>query len=222
MILYIIRHGETDWNVQHKNQGVTDIPLNENGRRLAKITGDALKSVRFDLIISSPLSRAVETARIITKGTNIPLYEDDRIMEIDWGKWEGLNSRDQSIEAMQYQLRLYFEKPWEFSGAPDGENMYQVYQRVSQFCSELSRDKKMKDKTVLLSTHGTIVRHIMNYYLKDEDKVDFWRGAFPRNCSVSILKVLNQETELLMKDAFYYEDSMSPDYYCMDDFIDEA
>ena len=58
MVLYFIRHGETSWNVEGKMQGQTDIPLNENGIRLAKITGEALKDVPFDFAISSPLKRA--------------------------------------------------------------------------------------------------------------------------------------------------------------------
>lgn len=62
MKIYLIRHGETSWNTLGRLQGRTDIELNENGIRLAKITGEKLKDVHFDLAIASPLKRAYETA----------------------------------------------------------------------------------------------------------------------------------------------------------------
>ena len=68
MIIYMMRHGETDWNVHHLFQGRTDIPLNENGRKVAEWTRDGLKDVHFDVAFCSPLSRAKETAQIILEG----------------------------------------------------------------------------------------------------------------------------------------------------------
>lgn len=63
--LYIVRHGETDWNKMGKYQGITDVPLNENGLNQAKACGQALKDVKFDRILSSDLSRALVTAEVI-------------------------------------------------------------------------------------------------------------------------------------------------------------
>ena len=65
MKIYLIRHGETSWNTLGRLQGRTDIELNENGIRLAKITGEKLKDVHFDLAIASPLKRAYETAGLV-------------------------------------------------------------------------------------------------------------------------------------------------------------
>ena len=90
MKLYIIRHGETPWNAEERLQGQTDIPLNENGIRLAKITGEALKDVPFDFAISSPLKRARQTAELVLAGRQIPVLEDARIEELSFGSWEGL------------------------------------------------------------------------------------------------------------------------------------
>ncbi len=64
MRLYIMRHGETSWNALKKIQGIADIPLNEKGRALAKVTGEALKEIKFDLVITSPLCRAKETCQV--------------------------------------------------------------------------------------------------------------------------------------------------------------
>ena len=76
MILYIIRHGETEWNKMGKMQGRTDISLSEDGRKLAQKTADGLKNVKFDYIFSSPLERAYETAYIIRGSRDLPIQAD--------------------------------------------------------------------------------------------------------------------------------------------------
>ena len=73
MKLYIMRHGETAWNVEGRLQGQTDTELNENGVRLAKVTAEGLKNIPFDLGISSPLRRAKHTAELVLAGRNVPL-----------------------------------------------------------------------------------------------------------------------------------------------------
>ena len=85
MKIYLIRHGETSWNTLGRLQGRTDIELNENGIRLAKITGEKLKDVHFDLAIASPLKRAYETAGLVLGDRNIPILTDERIEEISFG-----------------------------------------------------------------------------------------------------------------------------------------
>lgn len=92
MKLYIIRHGETDWNKQRRLQGQSDTELNEYGIRLAQITGEALKDIRFDHIFSSPLKRAYRTAEIIRDGRTVPIVTDDRLKEIGFGINEGVSS----------------------------------------------------------------------------------------------------------------------------------
>lgn len=98
MKLYIIRHGETAWNVEGRLQGQTDTELNENGVRLAKVTAEGLKNIPFDLGISSPLRRAKHTAELVLAGRNVPLTTDDRLMELSFGSWEGLGCRANNFE----------------------------------------------------------------------------------------------------------------------------
>ena len=85
MKLYIMRHGETAWNVEGRLQGQSDTELNENGVRLAKVTAEGLKNIPFDLGISSPLRRAKHTAELVLAGRNVPLTTDDRLMELSFG-----------------------------------------------------------------------------------------------------------------------------------------
>ena len=88
-MLYIMRHGRTDWNVRHKLQGRTDIPLNEEGRRMAEKAGEEYRDVPLDICYSSPLVRARETAEIVLSGRNIPILTDDRLREMSFGEYEG-------------------------------------------------------------------------------------------------------------------------------------
>lgn len=89
MILYIVRHGETEWNKMGKIQGKTDISLSEDGRKLAQKTADGLKNIKFDYIFSSPLERAYETACIIKGDRDIEIVKDERLIEVGFGLYEG-------------------------------------------------------------------------------------------------------------------------------------
>ena len=87
--LYLVRHGQTDWNLAGKLQGQTDIPLNETGRQQAKQAKKLLGNLSFDAVYSSPLSRAVETAQLISGHSTLQIITDERIKEIAFGQWEG-------------------------------------------------------------------------------------------------------------------------------------
>ena len=84
MKLYIIRHGETEWNVQKRLQGVSDTNLNEKGIEMAKQTAEALKEIPFACCFTSPLKRAKDTAMYILRDRQVPVYEDARIREISF------------------------------------------------------------------------------------------------------------------------------------------
>ena len=92
MKLYIIRHGETEWNVQKRLQGVSDTNLNEKGIEMAKQTAEALKEIPFACCFTSPLKRAKDTAMYILRNRQVPVYEDARIREISFenGRAENL------------------------------------------------------------------------------------------------------------------------------------
>ena len=89
MRLYLVRHGETDWNTERKLQGQVDIPLNEFGKNLAVKTGKGLENIRFDVCFTSPLQRARQTAELILAGRDVQIIDDDRIIEMSFAEWEG-------------------------------------------------------------------------------------------------------------------------------------
>ena len=111
MRLYIIRHGETDWNVARRFQGRSDIPLNGEGRRLALITAQALGGIPFTKIYTSPLKRAYETAMIIKGARDIPVIEEQRIIEIGFGEYEGLCCGKDNYNIPDPGFMNFFNRP---------------------------------------------------------------------------------------------------------------
>ena len=90
MRIYLIRHGQTDWNVEGKVQGSTDIPLNETGRRQAACLAKGMAGRPVVQIFSSRLKRAFETARTVGESQNVRVETGEGLEEISFGVWEGL------------------------------------------------------------------------------------------------------------------------------------
>ena len=203
MKLYIIRHGETPWNAEGRLQGQTDIPLNENGIRLAKITGEALKDVPFDFAISSPLKRARQTAELVLAGRQIPVLEDARIEELSFGSWEGLGCRKANFEIPSEHFQDFYKDPFHFQTAADGETIEQLCVRTKAFWDDLVNNPDWQDKTILIASHGCACRGILhNVY---EDKTDFWHGKVPPNCAVNIVSAEDGKAVLEAEDKIYYD-----------------
>ncbi len=201
MLLYIIRHGETSWNVMRKIQGATDIPLNENGIRLAKITGEKLADVPFDAAISSPLQRAYKTAQLVLGHREIPIETDERIQEISFGDLEG----EQLLQVdPSHPFFSFFSDAYHYVPARNGESIYDICDRTHRFYEDLIHREDLREKTVLIATHGCAVRALLQPLYGDTD--DFWQGGVCPNCGVNIVEVKDGKAALLEKDKIYYED----------------
>lgn len=124
----LIRHGETDWNIEGRYQGQADPPLNSKGVRQAHFLAREISQTSIDLFYSSPLKRAYETAKILAESLNVPLYRDARLMEIHQGEWQ--TKLRSEISALYPDLfRLWETKPWDMT-PPGGESLTQVQKRV--------------------------------------------------------------------------------------------
>ncbi|MCD7838086.1 MAG: histidine phosphatase family protein [Clostridiales bacterium] len=173
MKLYLVRHGETDWNRANKVLGRTDIPLNETGRRQAKQLAERLSGIPLNLIYTSPLSRAVQTGQTIAeKQLTCGCRAESRLIEQDFGVFEGVPRDDPSYQA---EKRNYFRR------YPGGESYFDVVARVYPFLYQM-RDTAGEDKKVLIVTHGGICRIITNYFqeMSNEEFASFTM----RNCEI--------------------------------------
>ena len=102
MRLYIIRHGETEWNKEKRMQGQRDIMLDQEGIRLAALTGKGMQDVPIDIAISSPLLRAKQTAQLVLANRAVPIITDERIQEMSFGDWEGESISDSKVVPQEF------------------------------------------------------------------------------------------------------------------------
>lgn len=203
MRLYMIRHGETDWNVVRRLQGRADIPLNEEGRRLARITSKALEEVDFSVIYTSPLLRAKETATIIKADRDIPMIEEERIQEISFGIYEGYHCGKDNYDIPDPAFIHFFEKPECYHPPQGAESIEQLCKRTSDFLQELIHNKTMEKETVLISTHGAALRGLLSS-INMGGIENFWKGGVHKNCAVTILDVNDGQISLLEEGKIYY------------------
>lgn len=177
MKLYIMRHGETSWNADNRILGSTDIPLNEKGREQAHRAAEELKSIDIDIIYTSELSRAKETGLTVASlQKNCKVFHESCLNEHDFGEFEG---KDRTSEEYQLEKRKCFRR------YPGGESFLDVAARVYPFVSRLLADPDMKDKTVLIASHGGICRVISSYF-RDMENEEFVSFAMP-NCGFSLI-----------------------------------
>ena len=164
MKILVTRHGQTSWNVLGKIQGQTDIELNETGRIQARETGESIKNEDIDLIITSPLKRARETAEIINKNFNVNIIEDRRLMERCFGEYEGLTKEERKkLKEINPEINdiWNYTKNVTFNSM---ETMQAFCNRVYEFLDEIV--EKYKDKNILLVTHGGTSLPIIYYLTK--------------------------------------------------------
>ncbi|MEY2900434.1 MAG: hypothetical protein RL247_600 [Actinomycetota bacterium] len=147
---YLVRHGETEWNRIRRIQGVSDIPLNDTGRAQAAAVGDILAKHRFDLIVSSPLSRALETARIISRRLGMPLpLVVPELIERNYGDAEG-----------QTRAELDSQYP-PGSEIPGREERASVTARAVRTLQDLA--VRHPDADILAVAHGGLIRSVVDY-----------------------------------------------------------
>jgi broad specificity phosphatase PhoE len=152
-LLYLARHGETDWNLAGRWQGHTDIALNRTGHSQAQAMADALAQVAIATIVSSDLSRAFETARVVGERLGVPVaYMDADLRERSFGLFEGL-TRDQCVTLHPQAWRAWVED----HRAPEGaESRAAVMLRVTRAIDRIAQ--RADGGPVLVVTHGGALR----------------------------------------------------------------
>lgn len=169
MKLYIARHGETTWNAQNKVSGRTDVPLTERGIEQARRLAEKMSGLPVDVIFASPLQRARQTAECIAEKLGLPVLTEERLIEQDYGIYEGVDCRTQAFLNNKRQFAFRY---------PQGESMMQVAARTYGLIGELQR--KYRGKNVLLVCHGGVIR-VMKTYFSDMNNEEFFHYSMD-NC----------------------------------------
>ena len=177
-MIYIIRHGQTEMNNVKALQGRSDHPLNETGVKQAEDTAKLLadQGIKFDYVFSSPLIRAVQTAKLISP-ENEPVV-DERLIEMDYGKYEGLE-----LSNMPPEIKFFFS---DFVNNPAPDTMEQlpaVVDRLGEFLEEI---KGLKGN-ILISTHAIAMKGALEYLTPDSNG-SYW-SKYIGNCAVYAVPV---------------------------------
>lgn len=148
MRIWLVRHGQTAWNKAHRAQGHTDIPLDEVGRQQALLVGRAMAELPIERVISSDLSRALDTGKQISGAANISISVDDRLRERSFGEWEGEDfptiAERFPVMADEQGVSRNHVRP------PGGESFADVYARLQDFTEELIS----RNENTVIATHG--------------------------------------------------------------------
>ena len=149
MRLLLVRHGETDWNAEQRFIGRTNLPLSQKGKRQAHALAQRLTEEHVDVIYTSDYQRASQTASIIAESLQKPVTKDERLRELDFGRWEGL-TMDQIQKSHPGEFTRWMAEPR--TSPPDGESLFQLHARVNSLLNELLSNHQ--NDTVALVAHG--------------------------------------------------------------------
>ncbi len=193
MKIGLIRHGMTDWNVERRAQGQTDIPLNHVGKDQAIALANRLTGENWDLIISSHLSRAYATAKAIADKLNIPLYKDERLQERGFGLLEG------TTEAERVEKWGTSWKDIDFGEESTTDVRKRSLSAIEEACLQYP------NKRILFVSHGATLKQLFITLLKDET---FDKGF--HNTSLSIFEKQDNNWECtLLNCSVHLEQTMN-------------
>lgn len=179
-MLYIMRHGRTDWNDRHKLQGSTDIPLNEEGRRMAEKAAQEYGDIPLDVCWCSPLIRARETAEIVLRGRNVPIRTDDRLKEMSFGEYEGLEN---SFSIPDCPVNVIFQAPEKYVRSVGGaETFDELFARTGSFLRDVAEPLVQEGKNVLIVGHGAMNLSIISQ-VRHLPIEEFWSPGI-ENCKM--------------------------------------
>lgn len=160
--LLLVRHGTTEWVDKHILHGVTDIPLNENGKRQAREAATALKSINTQRLYSSPLTRCRQTAEIIKEKLGRDIIELEGLRELNFGWLEGRPFRDHSSQEFSRLIKLYDHFAHRVIRALTGEPIKQFRSRVMADWVRILEENP--EGTVIIVGHSAVFNTILIHY----------------------------------------------------------
>lgn len=193
-IIYLTRHGETEWNTENRLQGWKDSPLTAKGRQHAKQLGQRLQDTTFQAVYSSPSERTFETAQLICEGRTVAIQTDVRLKEIHLGEWEG-KTHDCLKQSDAEAYTAFWETPHLYI-SKTGENFEVLQNRLVEFLKEIQ--VKHPEEMVLIVTHGIAIKVLLSHF-KRTGIEELWKSSFIHGTSLTIVESTEQGDIILME-----------------------
>lgn len=217
MELYIVRHGKTVWNQAGLIQGSSDVELLPEGIEMARQTGIGLQDVKFDAIYSSPLSRALDTAKLIKGDRHIEIVTDKRLTEMDFGVCEGkkyipkaeaeqikkIGKSKTGTENSGLLLEGFWDSPDTYEPPEKGESFHQVCKRAADFIKYIEFQYE-DEQRILVVAHAALNQAIFTQ-LEGLDVKDFWKHGKQLNCAVTIAENNSGKWCIKERNRIYYK-----------------
>lgn len=170
-ILGLLRHGQTDWNIEFRLQGTTDVPLNQKGVEQAQQAAAAISAEDWDVVVSSPLTRARQTAELVSNALNLgEIAISELLLERSFGEAEGLKFED-------------WKRDYPDGHVPGGETLEQLAKRAWELLDQIAIE--YPGKRVLAVSHGALIRKLIKLVSAGELPRD---GERFQNASLSLLR----------------------------------
>lgn len=174
---YIVRHAQTEWNVEERFQGQLDSPLTKNGRKKIKETAKKLENIEFEKVYTSELGRTIETAEMIIennkKNNKLKLNKMKELNEIYFGQWQGMTYSEifekypENGHNYFYNTKNYNAKSIKAESLQEGLDRF-----LKGMLKIVFENEKLNDKNILIVTHGTVIELFLNYILNKENDLD--------------------------------------------------
>ncbi|MCL5069486.1 MAG: alpha-ribazole phosphatase [Actinobacteria bacterium] len=182
--LFLIRHGQTEWNSQGRYQGAQDTILTETGIKQAKLAKKYLSRVNFTNFYSSPMKRALQTANIITEGLNIKINIRESLKELNFGKWEGMTFEDINT-SYKRDYQNWLSDPYNNS-PPGGESFKVLLERAGNEINKIV-DENAEGSNVGVVTHGGVIIALLINWLQIPSQC--WRSLIQRQGAINVVVI---------------------------------
>lgn len=192
-IIYLIRHGQTEWNLEERMQGHKDSPLTKVGIIQAKKLHESLINKKIHSIYSSESKRAYDTAKIIQGNRNIPFHVCKELKEINMGKWEGMKQAD-IITQYPNAWNYFWNNPEKYTAIGEGESYEKFKNRVIPTLNNIISSNQ--GKNIMIVTHRITIKIIMSYF-KNQDIHEITNNPDINPASLSIISVCNGISKIL-------------------------
>jgi uncharacterized phosphatase len=196
---YLMRHGETDWNRDRNRYcGISDIPLSAEGQNQAEQAAAFLQAVRIDHVYASHLQRAAQTAQPAATLRELPVQQDKRLSEIDFGLWEGLRIDDITSRYPQ-EWQCWLDDPAKGLAGGTGESGQDVFERMQHFFTEKAAEHS--GEHLLVTSHSTAIRIFLAGLLSMP--LQAYRKLPADNAGITVLEAKDNQIKLIRMNCRY-------------------